>query len=166
MQDVIALDATVQAAEQQLKQIQACIQQEKQAMVKAQAVRAACAMQLQQLQHLSSNLPARLPEPSQPAVAQQVTLQQPAAEQQLMEDDDQDENCKAASQQPLVTKTFTMDKKKKARAPRRWHCRASNCVVFHLWFSNCKPSQPADVNIRTPPCASTYVKHRKQARPP
>ena len=145
MQDVIALDATVQAAEQQLKHIQACIQQEKQAIVKAQAVHAACAMQLQQLQFMSSNLPARLPEPSQPSVAQQVTLQQPAAEQQHMEDDDQDENCNAANQQPPVTKTSTMDKKKKARAPRRWHCRTWNCVVFHLWFSNCKPSQPADV---------------------
>lgn len=120
LRDLAALDASVQAAEQHLKQIQAFIQQEKQVIVKAQAVHAACSVQLEQLQYISSNLPARLPAPSQELAAQQVTASQPAAVQQHAEqNDDQDENCNAANQQPAKPKPPALDKKKKARAPRR-----------------------------------------------
>ena len=120
MQELIVLDAHVQAAEQQLRQVQAFIQQEKDAIVRAQAVHAACSLQYEQLQYISSHLPARLPEVSQHPAAQRLTVPQPAAVQQHTEQDhDQDENCDAANQQPAVAKTLVADKKKKARAPRR-----------------------------------------------
>lgn len=120
LQDLVALDASVQAAEQHLKQIQAFIQQERQAMLGVQAVHAACASQLDHLQYISSNLPARLPAPSQEPAAQQVTASHPAAVQQHAEQEhEQDENSNAANQQPATVKPQGADKKKKAPAPRR-----------------------------------------------
>ena len=111
----------MQAAEQQLRQVQAFIQREKQAIVRAQALHEACSLQHEQLHYIGSHLPARLPELSQHLAAQHLTVPQPAAVQQHTEQDtDQDENCDASNQQPAVAKTAAAaDKKKKARAPRR-----------------------------------------------
>lgn len=120
-QELAALDASVQAIEQKLREIQQFISQEKQAITKARALISACFLQQDQLQYISSHLPARLPEANPATQAAQPTASTSLPSKDLPgEDLYTDENTDAfnVEAQPVAAK-HAGDKKKRSKAPRR-----------------------------------------------
>ena len=119
---MVALDSSVQAIELKLKEIQRFIGQEKQAINKAKNLICACSKQRDQLQYLSTHLPARLPE----AVTNKYKPSQQTASTSALARDvsgdevsDADENLDIANVEPQPTRQAN-DKKKRSKAPRRY----------------------------------------------
>lgn len=112
----MSLEATLQASEQQMRELQTFLQQERQALARAKALNAACARQAEQLQYISANLPARLPE----SRSAQPSSAAPAPPQEAQHDQDQGENeNQDSTNQPLANaKQPAVDKKRKSKAPR------------------------------------------------
>ena len=123
-QELAALDTSVQAIEQKLRDIQNFIAREKQAITKARALIKASALQQDQLEYISTHLPTRLPEANSVSLNAQP---QPAAgtsksgKESPTEELDTDENADTANveAQPAAAKPTAGDKKKRAKAPRR-----------------------------------------------
>ncbi len=123
-QELAALDTSVQAIEQKLRDIQHFIGQEKQAITKARALIKASALQQDQLEYISTHLPTRLPEANSVSIDAQP---QPAAgtstsgKELPTEELETDENTDTANAeaQPAAAKQTAGDKKKRAKAPRR-----------------------------------------------
>ncbi len=137
-QELAALDTSMQAIEQKLRDIQHFIGREKQAITKARALISACALQQDQLEYISTHLPTRLPEANSVSIHAQP---QPAAgtstssKELPTEELDTDENADTANAeaQPAAAKQTAGDKKKRAKAPRRFgsaamgHCQSHIC---------------------------------------
>ena len=138
-QEVAALDASVQAIEQKLRDIQRFINQEKQAVVKARALISACTLQHNQLQYISSHLPAHLPQAD--SSKSQSTTQLPTENASINaaadSHADADENAEISNVQlqPAVAKQAAAEKKKRPRAPRRYALASSSCDHSNV---NCK----------------------------
>ena len=127
-QDVVALDSSVQAIELKLKEVQRFIGQEKQAINKAKNLISACSKQRDQLQYLSTHLPARLPtavanktKPSQQTASTSASARDVSGD----EVSDADENLDIANVEPQPTRQAN-DKKKRSKAPRRY---PSFCII-------------------------------------
>ena len=120
--ELAQLDSSIQVAESKLQGIQRCISQEKQAISQAKVLITACAAQSDQLQYIESHLPARLPE------ASALSSQQPLGASVSAEDRPTDsvpntnENVDSTNLevQPVPAKQLAGDKKKRAKAPRRY----------------------------------------------
>ena len=147
-QELAALDASVQAIEQKLREIQQFIQQEKQAVTKARALISACSLQRDQLQYISTHLPARLPEAScvSNQVARQVSGPLAPSKEYVGEEANTDENSDTTNveTQPAAAKQAATDKRKRPRAPRRsvstavWlaHVTTAAACRFHQRTTN------------------------------
>lgn len=122
-QELAALDVSVQAIEQKLREIQQFITREKQAIAKARAVISACTVQQDQLQYISTHLPTRLPQATVVSshTAQPIVSTSFLGNESSTEERDTDENNDAGNMeaQPATTAQAAGDKKKRARAPRR-----------------------------------------------
>ena len=145
-QELAALDTSVQAIEQKLRDIQHFIGREKQAITKARALIKACALQQDQLEYISTHLPTRLPEANSVSITAQP---QPAAgistssKELPTEELDKDENADTTNveAQPAAARQTAGDKKKRAKAPRRSvsaavrHCQSRICSRLSASYS-------------------------------
>ena len=125
----------MQAIEQKLRDIQRFISQEKQAVVKAKALISACSLQREQLQYISTHLPARLPEAahSKPQAAQQTAQDSAAAHSEPEAISEGAENTNSSNvDQSAAVKQAAGDKKKRPKAPRRFTVHACIASVLSL----------------------------------
>lgn len=115
----------MQAIEQKLRDIQNFIGREKQAITKARALIKACALQQDQLEYISTHLPTRLPEANSVSInaqPQPVAGTSTSSKELPIEELETDENTDTANAeaQPAAAKQTAGDKKKRAKAPRRY----------------------------------------------
>ncbi|DBA84982.1 TPA: hypothetical protein ACH3X2_005721 [Trebouxia sp. C0005] len=132
--ELAALDTSVQAIEQKLRDIQHFIGQEKQAITKARALTKACALQQDQLEYIGTHLPARLPEANSVSInaqPQPVAGTSTSSKELPTEELETDENADTANveAQPAAAKQTAGDKKKRAKAPRRYISQAELASV-------------------------------------
>ena len=132
--ELAQLDSSIQVAELRLRDIQRFISQEKQAISQAKVLITACSAQADQLQYIESHLPARLPEAS--ALSSQQSSGASASAEDRSADNvlDTDENIDSTNleTQPVPAKQLAGDKKKRAKAPRRYFA-AQNPGLSPIW---------------------------------
>ncbi|DBA94524.1 hypothetical protein WJX77_000633 [Trebouxia sp. C0004] len=133
-QELAALDTSVQAIEQKLRDIQHFIGREKEAITKARALIKACAMQQDQLKYINTHLPTRLPAANsvstdtqpQPAAGTSTSSKELPAEELDM---DQNADTTNVDAQPAAARQTAGDKKRRAKAPRRYISQAELASV-------------------------------------
>lgn len=105
-------------------------------MNKAKTLISACSKQRDQLQYISTHLPARLPEAVTSRPLQQTAGTSAPAKDSLGDEvSDADENLDSANVEPQPTSKAANDKKKRPKAPRRFP------AVFY--FLSCVLIEPA-----------------------
>ena len=127
LQELAALDSSVQAVELKLREVQRYIHQEKQAVDKATALISARSVQRDQLQYISTHLPTRLPQAAGSQATQHTAgLSALIKETSGDELSDTDENLDSANMEPQPAPTRPADdRKKRAKAPRRCSCNVT-----------------------------------------